>query len=121
MKPLVLLVVAAVAASQALADEQPIRISIAPGKVGELCMPLKAGDTLTWHFKASAATDFNLHHHVDKDVLMSVDRKAITQDRAEHRVDHNNDWCLMWTAPAAQPVTVTGGWQVKKTQEPKTK
>ena len=95
-------------------DEKPIRLTIAPGKVGEVCMPLDAGDTLAWHFKSTLPVDFNLHHHVGKDVLMPVDRKAVSEDRAEHRADRKNEWCLMWTAPAGQQVAVSGGWSAKK-------
>jgi hypothetical protein len=94
------------------ADDQPIQLDIAAGKVGEVCMPLRAGDTLAWEWKASAATDFNLHHHVGKKVLTPVQRKAVTQQRAQHKVDRRNEWCLMWTAPAAQPATVEGTWRV---------
>jgi hypothetical protein len=96
----------------ALARDQPIQLDIAAGKVGEVCTPLQAGDTLAWEFKASAATDFNLHQHVGKKVLMPVNRKAVVQERARHRVDRRNQWCLMWTAPAGQAVTVDGVWRV---------
>jgi hypothetical protein len=75
-------------------------------------MPLQAGDPLGWEFKASAATDFNLHQHVGKKVLTPVKRKAVVQERARHRVDRRNEWCLMWTAPAGQAVTVDGVWRV---------
>jgi hypothetical protein len=94
------------------ADDRPIRLDIAAGKVGEVCMPLQAGDTLAWEWQASAATDFNLHQHVGKTVLMPVKRKAVSQQRAQHKADRRNDWCLMWTAPAAQAVTVEGAWRV---------
>lgn len=105
----------AIAAGAASAKDQPIRISIASGKVGEVCMPLAEGDTLRWRFKASAALDFNLHHHLDKEVLMPVERKAVKADRGEQRIDRQNDWCLMWTAPpATKPVTVEGAWSVRR-------
>jgi hypothetical protein len=102
------------AAGAALAQERPIQLTIAPGKVGEVCMPLQAGDTLAWRFKADPAADFNLHHHVGEQVLMPVQRKAAAEDRAEHAIDRRNDWCLMWTAPAGQRVTVAGAWSVRK-------
>ncbi len=104
----------AVGALVLAADDQPIRLDIAAGKVGEICMPLQAGDTLAWEWQASAATDFNLHQHVDKQVLMPVKRQAVKQDRAQHQVDRRNEWCLMWTAPAAQAATVEGAWRVVK-------
>jgi hypothetical protein len=102
------------AAGAALAQERPIQLTIAPGKVGEVCMPLEAGDTLAWRFKAEPAADFNLHQHVGEQVLMPVQRKAAAEDRADHTVDRRNDWCLMWTAPAGQRVTVAGVWSVRK-------
>jgi hypothetical protein len=98
----------------AQAAERPIRVDIAPGKVGEVCMPLEAGDTLTWRFKASAPVDFNLHQHIDKEVLTPVERKAVAADRSSHQVDRKNEWCLMWTAPADRRATVNGGWRVAK-------
>ena len=113
MKNIAIGLLALAASAPALArDNQPIQLDIAAGKVGEVCMPLQAGDTLAWEWKASAATDFNLHHHVGKKVLMPVQRKAVSQQRAQHKVDRRNEWCLMWTAPAAQAVTVEGAWRV---------
>jgi hypothetical protein len=96
----------------ASAQAEPIRLDIAAGKVGEVCMPLRAGDTLAWTFEASAAVDFNLHDHVGKTVNMPVRRSAVAQDRAQLKVPRENDWCLMWTAPRAQGVNITGTWQV---------
>jgi hypothetical protein len=109
-----LALVALATGAPALARGQPIQLDIAAGKVGEACMPLQAGDTLAWEWKASAATDFNLHQHVGKKVLMPVQRKGVVQERAQHRVNRRNEWCLMWTAPATQAVTVEGAWRVVK-------
>jgi hypothetical protein len=101
-------------ANATLAQERPIQIAIAPGKAGEMCIPLNTGDTLAWHFKASHAADFNLHQHVGEQLLTPVQRPAATEDRAEHTADRRNDWCLMWTAPAGQRVTIAGTWSVRK-------
>jgi hypothetical protein len=101
-------------ASPAFAQERPLHLVIAPGKVGEVCMPLAADDMLAWRFKANPAADFNLHHHVGDQVSMPVQRKATTEDRGEHLIDRRNDWCLMWTAPPGQRVTVSGAWSVRK-------
>jgi len=97
--------------SASLAKDHPIRVSIAPGKVAEVCMPLNAGDTLRWRFKANGPLDFNVHHHVGKEVLMPVDRRAVKVDKAELAIDQSNEWCLMWTAPAsAKRATIEGAW-----------
>jgi hypothetical protein len=111
MTPFAAALLAVAASSSVLAQGRPIQLTIAAGKVGEVCMALQAGDTLAWEFKASAATDFNLQQHVDKQVLMPVERKAVIEDRAQHTVERRNEWCLMWTAPAGQGVTVEGAWR----------
>ena len=54
----------AIVATAARAKQRPIRISVARGKVAEVCMPLAEGDRLRWRFQASVALDFNLHHPV---------------------------------------------------------
>ena len=106
-----LLVTSSVAA---IAQGKPIKLAIAAGQVGEICMPLQAGETLSWRFLASATADFNLHHHVGQQVLTPVLRKAVKQGRGRHTAERSNDWCLMWTAPARQDITVNGAWRVRK-------
>ena len=101
------------AAANASAQERPIGLAIAAGKVGEVCMPLQAGDTLVWRFDSSAAAEFNLHDHVGTKVNMPVQRKAVKSEQQQHKVERTNDWCLMWTAPRAKGITVRGAWQVK--------
>ncbi len=103
----------ALAASAASAQHQAINLAIAAGKVGEVCMPLQAGDTLMWRYQSSAAADFNLHDHVGQQVNMPVQRKAVRRARAQHTLERTNEWCLMWTAPRTKGITVTGAWQVK--------
>jgi hypothetical protein len=93
---------------------RPFHLTVAPGKVGEVCMALDAGDTLAWQFKANASAEFNLHHHVGDQVLMPVQRKAAAQDAGEHAIDQRNDWCLMWTAPPGQRLTVKGRWWLRR-------
>ncbi len=109
----VTLVLAAVAVSAASAQDRTINLTVAAGKVGEICIPLQAGDTLAWRFESSAAADFNLHDHVGKQVNMPVQRKAVRRARAQHTLERTNEWCLTWTAPHAKGITVTGSWQVK--------
>jgi hypothetical protein len=112
MKHLTIALLVMIAGAPVWAREQAIQLDIAAGKVGEVCMPLQAGDTLAWEWKASVATDFNLHQHVGKEVQMPVKRQAVAQERAQHKVDRSNDWCLMWKAPAGQAATVEGAWRV---------
>jgi hypothetical protein len=101
------------AAATASAQERPVSLAIAAGKVGEVCMPLQAGDTLAWRFESSAAADFNLHDHLGTKVNMPVRRKAVKREQRQHQVERTNEWCLTWTAPRAKAITVNGAWQVK--------
>jgi hypothetical protein len=111
----------ALVAAGAAAQEQPFHVVMAPGKVAEVCMPLKTGDTLRCHFEASSTLDFNLHHHVGPQVLMPVENKAVKSGRGEQLIDQGNEWCLMWKAAlgSAPPVTVQGAWSVQRVAAPK--
>ena len=112
MKPLLtLLLLCAHVWSQAGSGES-FDLPIRAGKVEEVCMPLKAGTTLQWRFSADAPVDFNLHHHVGKDVVMPLDLKAVAAHAGRQTIDRNNDWCLMWTAPKAAAARVRGHWSV---------
>jgi hypothetical protein len=113
MRNVCFMTMALLAAAAASAQEKPIRLAIAAGKVGEVCMLLRAGDTLIWRFDCSAAADFNLHDHVGTKVNMPVQRKAVQRERGQHSVERSNDWCLMWTAPRAKAITVSGAWHVR--------
>jgi hypothetical protein len=113
LAPLMLALLGIAAAALAAKNDHPIHLVIAPGKIGEVCMPLVDGQTLRWRFKASTAVDFNLHHHVDKDIRMPVEREAVRADSGEHLIDQRNEWCLMWTAPTGgKRVTIDGAWSV---------
>jgi hypothetical protein len=96
----------------ATAAETSRQLSIAAGKVDEVCLPLRAGQTLHWRFDADAALDFNLHHHLGKQVLMPVERRAVRADEGRHRIDQDNDWCLMWTAAKDRGARVRVSWRV---------
>jgi hypothetical protein len=120
VRPLIVAVAVATFAAPAAADgEHPIRMTVAAGKVGEACMALAVGDTLVWQFTASAAGDFNVHHHIDKDVLMPLERKSVREDRGELAITRANEWCLMWTAPTGSAMNITGAWSVRKAAAPR--
>lgn len=112
------LLLAGLVLAAAAANAKPFLVTVAPGKAGEVCMPLAAGDTLAWRFKSNAATDFNLHHHVGSEVLMPVQRTQLREDQGEFAIDRDNEWCLMWTAPAGRRLTVEGVWSVRRTKAP---
>lgn len=94
----------------ALAAEKPIEFDIPAGKIDEICLPIKAGDTIHWRFTADGPVDFNLHHHVGKKVVMPVNQKAVTSHEGKYDIQAAAEWCLMWTAPKTRGVSVRGGF-----------
>jgi hypothetical protein len=97
-------------AMPAQAAEKPIEFDIPAGKIDEICLPIKAGDTIHWRFTADGPVDFNLHHHVGKKVVMPVKQKAITSHEGKLDIKADAEWCLMWTAPKTRGVSVRGGF-----------
>jgi len=76
-------------------------MQIAPGKFGELCGRLLEGQRVEWQFEAGAPLDFNIHHHVGKDVHYSEKRRALRQAQGRLEVRLEQDYCWMWTNPGA--------------------
>jgi hypothetical protein len=97
-------------ASLVQAAEVPIEFDIPAGKIDEICLPIKAGDTIHWRFTADGPVDFNLHHHVGKKVVMPVNQKAVTSHEGKYDIKDAAEWCLMWTAPKTRGVSVRGGY-----------
>ena len=53
-----------------------------------------------------AATDFNIHYHVGKDVSYPENRKDIASADGTLAVPLDQDFCWMWSNRAAQPVDI---------------
>lgn len=98
------------AAPAAHAAERPIEMTIAPGQIDEICVPVKVGETIHWRFTADVPVAFNLHHHIGKKVVMPVQLKRITGHEGKHTAEVASQWCLMWTAPKQQQAWIQGGF-----------
>ena len=81
--------------------------SIAPQKFLEVCGALKKGETVAWQFKASAATDFNIHYHVGKKVTYPQKRKGVASATGQLVVPIDQDYCWMWTNKGGEPVSMS--------------
>jgi len=97
-------------AAAAQAAERPIGTTIAPGKSEEICVPMKAGETIHWRFSSDVPVAFNLHAHVDKKLVTPVRLKAATAHEGRHQATSAGPWCLMWTAPKQNQAWVQGGF-----------
>lgn len=81
--------------------------TIAPTKFLEVCARLKHGETIAWQFKGSAATDFNLHYHVGKQVTYPQKRKGVTRATGKLAVTMDQDYCWMWSNKGGEPVNLS--------------
>ena len=82
-------------------------LSLAPGKLAELCGRLPAGLKLHWAFEASAPLDFNVHYHVGKAVEYPVKLSAVAAAKDTLDTKTEQDYCWMWTNPSAAAAAVT--------------
>lgn len=80
------------------------KAGIAPGKFLEVCGKLRKDQRIAWQFTGSAATDFNIHYHVGKDVVYPEQRKATDQAEGALVVPLDQTYCWMWSNKSAQTV-----------------
>ena len=80
--------------------------SIAPEKFLEVCGKQKMGDSVAWQFKSSAATDFNIHYHVGKDVSYPENRKSVASADGTLVASIDQDYCWMWSNRSVQPIDI---------------
>jgi hypothetical protein len=81
---------------------------IAPGKVIEICGKVKKGEVVAWRYDSPAALDFNVHYHLaDKSVVYPVPESKAATAQGRLRAESDQDYCWMWTNPAAQAVQLT--------------
>ena len=80
---------------------------IAAGKFVELCGKLTARDAVRWNFTTAAPVDFNIHHHVGKEVVYPVKQVQVGAGRDTLSVAVAQDHCWMWTNKGSVPVSLT--------------
>jgi len=79
--------------------------TVAAGKFVEVCGRLDKGASVRWSFEAAVPVDFNIHHHVGKDVVYSAKQTQVSRGEDRLAVQASEDYCWMWTnkgAAAAQ-------------------
>ncbi|MCG8435091.1 MAG: hypothetical protein MJA83_13775 [Gammaproteobacteria bacterium] len=95
------------AASSAIdAASKEESVIIAPGKIFEACMPLKQGEELRYSFSADSSLVFNLHYHVDDEVIYPMPDGAKKEYSDEFIAAITQDYCLMWTNENDRSVTL---------------
>ena len=82
------------------------KASIAPKKFLEVCGKQKKGENVAWQFKGSAATDFNIHYHVSKDVSYPENRNSVASADGSLSAPVDQDYCWMWSNRSGQPIDI---------------
>jgi hypothetical protein len=81
-----------------------IERSLKPGDLHEECMTLKPGSRLEYAFNTPGKLDFNLHFHAGDTVHYPVLNKDAQKLEGTFRPTIEQDYCLMWSNPGAEPL-----------------
>lgn len=82
------------------------QLIVAAGKFAELCSALKQGQVVLWQFGADAASDFNIHYHVGRNVEYPERRTNIKDADGRLVIGVDQDYCWMWTNRTGSPIAV---------------
>lgn len=88
------------------------RLTAAPAKFAELCSALRRGQAVAWQFVSEAATDFNIHYHVNKRTEYPEQRSAIDSARGMLIAEVDQTYCWMWTNRSDTAVVVRAALEV---------
>jgi hypothetical protein len=80
--------------------------SVGPTAPQEVCGRLDAGTRIRWRFESDAPTDFNIHHHVGREVRFSAQEKGSRRAEGRFEAKEPHDYCWMWTRGAGPAATV---------------
>lgn len=72
------------------------RLSLAAGKAHEVCITLTPQESLHYTFTGSAALDFNIHYHVDKQVHYPMRKNVKSVVTGVFTPTSRRHYCLMW-------------------------
>ena len=81
-------------------------LTVAPGRVAEVCGSLASGARVAWQFEADAALEFNIHYHVAKDVIYPIAPASKVKAQDVLRVTQQQDYCWMWRNATDASVTL---------------
>ena len=97
-----------------LAAEDNKRETIKPSGIHEDCMELVPGQILDYSFEASTPLNFNLHYHEDHNVSYEISKDGISSDKGTYACKKKQYYCLMWTNPGSEPISLNYSYSTKK-------
>ena len=80
--------------------------SVGPKDAHEVCGRLEAGTRVRWRFEGDQPTDFNIHHHVGRDVRFSAQENGSRGSEGRFEAKETQDYCWMWSRKAAPAAAV---------------
>jgi hypothetical protein len=87
--------------------------TIKPSGVSEDCMELLPGQILEYSFEATKPLNFNIHYHEDHDVIYGITKDGVSEDKGTFRCEKKQYYCLMWTNPGSEPVSLIHTYQIR--------
>ncbi len=79
-------------------------VELAPGKIHESCLKLRASETINYSFSSNQNLDFNIHYHLKNKVEYPLKLQAKTHQADSFTALLAQGYCLMWTNRGSQLV-----------------
>ena len=80
--------------------------SVGPKEPHEVCGRLDAGTRVRWRFEVDQPTDFNIHHHVGRDVFFAAQENGSRGAEGRFEARETQDYCWMWSRKAGPAAAV---------------
>lgn len=81
-------------------------LNLRTGEVHESCHELDDGVKLSYSFQSSSPALFNIHYHQGKEIRYPVAEQMMSSRNGILSADSMQTYCLMWTNPQSQTVTL---------------
>jgi hypothetical protein len=94
------------------------KIEIKPAGIHEECSSVHRGQKIVYAFDASAPVDFNIHYHAGQKIFYPVEKRGVTSDSGKYEPETEDTYCLMWTNPLKEPVSVNYRYEVHSEVKP---
>ncbi len=109
------------AEAQQTKSPSSITRSLAAGDKHEDCQLVRAGDSLHYDFTATAALEFNVHHHGSESgnvtYLFGPDDVDSSPENNNHAVTESKIICLLWSNNQSTPVRLNYSMSILGTDE----
>lgn len=72
------------------------KILITPNALHERCFDMQPTQQLLYSYKSSAAVDFDLHYHIDKNIIYPIRKKNQIHADEVFTANETREYCLLW-------------------------